>query len=121
MLVLERKEGTWTHLKAHIPWLGMNSRNIAEITDLQITFVRNGLDLEINCILKRKKIIDKNQKWLSFLGVVPFSELLRNKTAFVQDVEQRQILDSTTLNLLMETPLPNNNLEVSQMCKYRTY
>lgn len=49
-----------------------------------------------------------------FPGVVTVGELLRNKTAFVLDVQQHMDFDPAALHLLMETMQPNNNLEVSQ-------
>ncbi|XP_034416854.1 ATP-binding cassette sub-family A member 12 isoform X2 [Cyclopterus lumpus] len=45
-------------------------------------------------------------------GVVTVGELLRNKTAFVLDVQQHMDFDPAALRLLMETMLPNNNLEI---------
>uniref|UniRef100_A0A8C3AW17 ATP binding cassette subfamily A member 12 n=1 Tax=Cyclopterus lumpus TaxID=8103 RepID=A0A8C3AW17_CYCLU len=44
--------------------------------------------------------------------VVTVGELLRNKTAFVLDVQQHMDFDPAALRLLMETMLPNNNLEI---------
>ncbi|XP_044222425.1 glucosylceramide transporter ABCA12 [Thunnus albacares] len=45
-------------------------------------------------------------------GVVTVGELLRNKTAFVLDVQKHMDFDPTVLTLLMETALPNNNLQI---------
>uniref|UniRef100_UPI003AAEC31A uncharacterized protein abca12 n=1 Tax=Centroberyx gerrardi TaxID=166262 RepID=UPI003AAEC31A len=45
-------------------------------------------------------------------GVVKVGEMLRNKTAFVLDVQRHVGIDPHTLNLLMETTLPNNNLVI---------
>uniref|UniRef100_A0A3Q1H078 ABC transporter domain-containing protein n=1 Tax=Anabas testudineus TaxID=64144 RepID=A0A3Q1H078_ANATE len=45
-------------------------------------------------------------------GLVTLGELLWNETAFVLEVQQRMSFDPAVLNLLMETPLPNNNLEI---------
>lgn len=46
-------------------------------------------------------------------GVVTVGELLRNKEAFTQAVQEHMNVDPAALLLLMETPLPNNT-EVSQ-------
>ncbi|XP_071316090.1 ATP-binding cassette sub-family A member 13 [Trachinotus anak] len=45
-------------------------------------------------------------------GVVTVGEMLRNKTAFVLDVQQHVDFDPTALYLLMGTILPNNNLQI---------
>nr|XP_046260291.1 glucosylceramide transporter ABCA12 [Scatophagus argus] len=45
-------------------------------------------------------------------GVVTVGEMLRNKTAFIADVQQRMAFDPAALNLLLETTLPNNNLMI---------
>ncbi|KAF3843012.1 hypothetical protein F7725_001861 [Dissostichus mawsoni] len=45
-------------------------------------------------------------------GVVTVGELLRNKTAFLVDVQKHMDFDPDALHLLMETILPNNNLEI---------
>ncbi|XP_050926506.1 LOW QUALITY PROTEIN: glucosylceramide transporter ABCA12 [Lates calcarifer] len=45
-------------------------------------------------------------------GAVTVSEMLRNKTAFVLDVQQYMDFDPVTLHLLMETTLPNSNLQI---------
>ncbi|CAN9497876.1 unnamed protein product [Ophioblennius macclurei] len=45
-------------------------------------------------------------------GTVTVGEMLRNKNAFVQDVERYMVIDPGTLNLLMESTLPNSNLEI---------
>ncbi|KAM7407614.1 hypothetical protein PAMA_003372 [Pampus argenteus] len=45
-------------------------------------------------------------------GVVTVGEMLRNKTVFVLDVQKYMDFDPTVLTLLMETPLPNNNLHI---------
>ncbi|XP_071381008.1 uncharacterized protein abca12 [Centroberyx affinis] len=45
-------------------------------------------------------------------GVVKVGEMLRNKTAFVLDVQRHVGIDPHALNLLMETTLPNNNLVI---------
>ncbi|XP_031714357.1 ATP-binding cassette sub-family A member 12 [Anarrhichthys ocellatus] len=45
-------------------------------------------------------------------GVVTVGEMLRNKTAFVLDVQQHMDFDPAALRLLMETMLPNDNLEI---------
>lgn len=41
------------------------------------------------------------------------AEMLRNRAAFAQDVQQHLALDPADLDLLMNTTLPNDNLEVS--------
>lgn len=51
---------------------------------------------------------------LYFPGVVAVGELLRNKTAFLMDVQRHMDFDPAALRLLLETTLPNNNLVVSQ-------
>lgn len=43
-----------------------------------------------------------------------FGEILKNKTAFVLDVQQYMDLDPATLDLLMNSTLSNNNLVVSK-------
>ncbi|XP_074551593.1 glucosylceramide transporter ABCA12-like [Halichoeres trimaculatus] len=43
---------------------------------------------------------------------VTLGEMLRNKTAFVEDVQRHTDLDPTALWTLMETALPNNNLVI---------
>ncbi|XP_070770245.1 uncharacterized protein abca12 [Enoplosus armatus] len=43
---------------------------------------------------------------------VTVGEMLRNKTAFVVDVQQHMAFDPAALHLLMETTLPNNNLVI---------
>lgn len=43
-----------------------------------------------------------------------FGEILKNKTAFVLDVQQYMDLDPATLDLLMNSTLSDNNLVVSQ-------
>uniref|UniRef100_A0A3Q3MYZ7 ATP-binding cassette, sub-family A (ABC1), member 12 n=2 Tax=Mastacembelus armatus TaxID=205130 RepID=A0A3Q3MYZ7_9TELE len=45
-------------------------------------------------------------------GTVTVGELLRNTTAFVLDVHQHMNFSSAVLSQLMETPLPNSNLEI---------
>ncbi|XP_078117793.1 uncharacterized protein abca12 isoform X2 [Sander vitreus] len=45
-------------------------------------------------------------------GVVTVGEMLRNETAFLVDVQQHMHFDPAALLLLMETTLPNNNLEI---------
>ncbi|XP_047193227.1 glucosylceramide transporter ABCA12 isoform X2 [Scophthalmus maximus] len=45
-------------------------------------------------------------------GVVTVGELLRNKTAFVLDVQRHMDFDPAALYLLMGTVVPNNNLEI---------
>ncbi|XP_038576238.1 uncharacterized protein abca12 isoform X3 [Micropterus salmoides] len=45
-------------------------------------------------------------------GAVTVSEMLRNKTAFAEDVQRHMNLDLAALNLLMETTLPNNSLVI---------
>ncbi|XP_034059961.1 ATP-binding cassette sub-family A member 12 [Gymnodraco acuticeps] len=45
-------------------------------------------------------------------GVVTVGELLRNETAFLVDVQKHMDFDPDALHLLMETILPNNNLEI---------
>ncbi|KAK5861274.1 hypothetical protein PBY51_022684 [Eleginops maclovinus] len=45
-------------------------------------------------------------------GVVTVGEMLRNKTAFLIDVQKHMDFDPAGLHLLMETILPNNNLEI---------
>ncbi|KAK2839661.1 hypothetical protein Q5P01_013401 [Channa striata] len=45
-------------------------------------------------------------------GVVTIGDLLRNKTAFVLDVQKRVGFKSAFLNLLMETSLPAKNFEI---------
>ncbi|XP_040913792.1 ATP-binding cassette sub-family A member 12 [Toxotes jaculatrix] len=45
-------------------------------------------------------------------GVVTVGEMLRNKTAFVLDIQQHMDFDPAALYVLMETTLPNNNLEI---------
>lgn len=52
--------------------------------------------------------------WLYFPGVVTVGEVLRNKSAFVEEVQQQVGFDLESLRLLMETTLPNNNFVVSQ-------
>uniref|UniRef100_A0A8C9YEQ3 ATP binding cassette subfamily A member 12 n=1 Tax=Sander lucioperca TaxID=283035 RepID=A0A8C9YEQ3_SANLU len=44
--------------------------------------------------------------------VVTVGEMLRNETAFLVDVQQHMHFDPAALLLLMETTLPNNNLEI---------
>ncbi|XP_033473300.2 uncharacterized protein abca12 [Epinephelus lanceolatus] len=45
-------------------------------------------------------------------GVVTVGEMLRDKEAFIMEVQQRMNFDPATLHLLMATTLPNNNLEI---------
>ncbi|XP_029967304.1 ATP-binding cassette sub-family A member 12 isoform X4 [Salarias fasciatus] len=45
-------------------------------------------------------------------GTVTVGEMLRNKTAFVLDVERHMMFDRRTLDRLTETKLPNSNLEI---------
>ncbi|XP_023284363.1 ATP-binding cassette sub-family A member 12 [Seriola lalandi dorsalis] len=45
-------------------------------------------------------------------GAVTVGEMLRNETAFILDVQQHMDFDPIALYLLMETTLPNNNLEI---------
>ncbi|XP_037646004.1 ATP-binding cassette sub-family A member 12 isoform X9 [Sebastes umbrosus] len=45
-------------------------------------------------------------------GAVTVGEMLRNKAAFVEDVQKHMNFDTAALHLLMETTLPNNNLEI---------
>ncbi|KAM7380664.1 hypothetical protein PAMP_003942 [Pampus punctatissimus] len=45
-------------------------------------------------------------------GLVTVGEMLENKTAFVLDVQKYMDFEPTVLTLLMETPLPNNNLQI---------
>ncbi|KAM6934409.1 glucosylceramide transporter ABCA12 [Xenentodon cancila] len=45
-------------------------------------------------------------------GTVTFGELLKNRTAFVQDIEQYTDFNPADLHLLMGATLPNNNLEI---------
>ncbi|XP_059199203.1 glucosylceramide transporter ABCA12 [Centropristis striata] len=45
-------------------------------------------------------------------GVVTVGEMLRNKAAFIADVQKHMAFDPAALQLLMETTLPNNNLEI---------
>ncbi|CAI5656359.1 unnamed protein product [Oreochromis niloticus] len=44
--------------------------------------------------------------------VMTFGEMLKNKTDFVLDVQQYMDLDPATLDLLMNSTLPNNNLVI---------
>ncbi|XP_062287286.1 glucosylceramide transporter ABCA12 [Scomber scombrus] len=44
--------------------------------------------------------------------VVTFGELLRNKTAFVLDIQKHMDFDPTALTLLMASTLPNGNLQI---------
>uniref|UniRef100_A0A673B806 ATP-binding cassette, sub-family A (ABC1), member 12 n=1 Tax=Sphaeramia orbicularis TaxID=375764 RepID=A0A673B806_9TELE len=46
------------------------------------------------------------------MPAVTIGEMLQNKTAFILDVQQYMGLDQAALYLLMETPLPNNNLQI---------
>uniref|UniRef100_A0A3Q1F1V9 ATP-binding cassette, sub-family A (ABC1), member 12 n=1 Tax=Acanthochromis polyacanthus TaxID=80966 RepID=A0A3Q1F1V9_9TELE len=45
-------------------------------------------------------------------GTMTVGDMLRNQTAFVLDVERHMNLDPAALQLLMDTTLPNNNLEI---------
>ncbi|TDH06959.1 hypothetical protein EPR50_G00119390 [Perca flavescens] len=45
-------------------------------------------------------------------GVVTVGEMLRNKTAFLVDVQQHMYFDPAALLVLMDTTVPNNNLEI---------
>ncbi|XP_061579710.1 glucosylceramide transporter ABCA12 [Cololabis saira] len=45
-------------------------------------------------------------------GMVTFGELLKNSTAFVQDMEQYTDFNPAALHLLMGATLPNNSLEI---------
>ncbi|CAJ1079858.1 uncharacterized protein abca12 [Xyrichtys novacula] len=45
-------------------------------------------------------------------GAVTVGEMLRNKTAFVEDVQRHTDFDPTALQLLMKSTLPNNNLVI---------
>ncbi|XP_049449723.1 glucosylceramide transporter ABCA12 isoform X17 [Epinephelus fuscoguttatus] len=45
-------------------------------------------------------------------GVVTVGEMLRDKEAFIMEVQQRMNFDPAALHLLMATTLPNNNLEI---------
>ncbi|XP_034550567.1 uncharacterized protein abca12 [Notolabrus celidotus] len=45
-------------------------------------------------------------------GVVTIGEILRNTTAFVEDVQRHMDFDPTALAILLETTLPNNNLVI---------
>ncbi|KAG7503728.1 ATP-binding cassette sub-family A member 12 [Solea senegalensis] len=49
---------------------------------------------------------------ISSPGVVKIGELLRNETAFVLDVHRHMDFDPAVLDLLMNSILPNNNLEI---------
>lgn len=51
---------------------------------------------------------------LYFPGVVTVGEMVRNKTAFIADVQQHMKFDPAALQLLLESAVPNNNLVVSQ-------
>lgn len=44
--------------------------------------------------------------------MVTFGEMLRNKTAFAANVQRHIGLDPLVLGALLESPVPNNNLEV---------
>ncbi|XP_036065527.1 uncharacterized protein abca12 isoform X2 [Oryzias melastigma] len=46
------------------------------------------------------------------LPVMTVAEMLRNRAAFAQDVQQHLALDPADLDLLMNTTLPNDNLEI---------
>ncbi|XP_068590097.1 glucosylceramide transporter ABCA12 [Cebidichthys violaceus] len=45
-------------------------------------------------------------------GAMTVGEMLRNKTAFLLDVQQHMDFEPAALHLLMETVLPNDNLEI---------
>ncbi|XP_008296369.1 ATP-binding cassette sub-family A member 12 [Stegastes partitus] len=45
-------------------------------------------------------------------GAMTVGEMLKNKTAFVLDVERHMNFDPAALHLLMNTTLPNNNVEI---------
>ncbi|KAL6100670.1 abca12 [Pungitius sinensis] len=49
---------------------------------------------------------------LSSPGTVAVGDLLRNKTAFLLDVQQHMDFDQAALHLLMETMLPKENVEI---------
>ncbi|XP_070694461.1 uncharacterized protein abca12 [Pempheris klunzingeri] len=49
---------------------------------------------------------------ISSPGLVTVGEMLRNKTAFVADVQEHMHFDPVALHLLLETTLPNNNLVI---------
>nr|XP_040057060.1 ATP-binding cassette sub-family A member 12 [Gasterosteus aculeatus aculeatus] len=49
---------------------------------------------------------------LSSPGTVAVGDLLRNKTAFLLDVQQHMDFDQAALHLLMETMLPKQNVEI---------
>lgn len=43
--------------------------------------------------------------------------MLRNKTAFTEDIQKHIGVDPRVLNALLESPVPNNNLAVSRRCR----
>uniref|UniRef100_A0A3Q1B3N0 ABC transporter domain-containing protein n=1 Tax=Amphiprion ocellaris TaxID=80972 RepID=A0A3Q1B3N0_AMPOC len=49
---------------------------------------------------------------VTFPGTMTVGDMLRNKTAFVLDVQQHMNFAPAALHLLMNTTLPNNNLEI---------
>lgn len=49
-----------------------------------------------------------------FAAVMTVGGMLRNRAAFAQDVQQHLAINPSDLDPLMNTTLPNDNLEVSQ-------
>lgn len=52
---------------------------------------------------------------VTFTGELTVGMLLKNQTAFVMDVQRHMNFDLAALHLLMNTTLPNRNLEVSPL------
>lgn len=71
----------------------------------------------MRCITIIKVIDSTRTSPTLFPGVVTVGEMLRNKTAFIADVQKHMDLDPAFLHTFLETPVPNNNLEVSWRCK----
>lgn len=51
---------------------------------------------------------------ISFLGTVTIGDMVRNKTAFLLELQQQPGFEPAVVILLTDAALPNNNLQVSQ-------
>lgn len=92
----------------------IKSISVSVSTETRLTGFKTTTKGLSECHSKKKYTFNLPFVSLYFPGVVTVGELLRNETAFLVDVQKHMDFDPDALHLLMETILPNNNLEVSQ-------
>ncbi|XP_041858132.1 ATP-binding cassette sub-family A member 12 isoform X2 [Melanotaenia boesemani] len=106
-------------LQILVEGLLLNTTSMSDIIFQAVIGDPKSYNVQINWTSVLSQSLDFNTSSLSSLdlnftspGVVTVGDMLRNKTAFVLAVQQHMAFNPTALHLLMETALPNNNLEI---------